>query len=149
MKSLLATGLVISSIALTASAQDRALGDSKAATGGARPPQMNEGFIGRDVPAFDPGSEVMSYDGKLWNIKNNSLFNNNNNNFVPYSRKHIYHLIGGASRKTRPQPILPPAQFHRHMPRPHCYINACTQLEQVGYAPCGRLLARASIAPTH
>ncbi len=35
---------------------------------------MNEGFIGRDVPAFDPGSEVMSYDGKLWNINNNRLF---------------------------------------------------------------------------
>ncbi|MCX6973971.1 MAG: hypothetical protein NTZ94_06645 [Verrucomicrobia bacterium] len=50
------------------------VGDSKAATGGARPPQANEGFIGRDVPAFDPGSEVMSYDGKLWNINNNRIF---------------------------------------------------------------------------
>lgn len=30
--------------------------------------------MGRDVPAFDPGSEVMSYDGKLWNINNNRLF---------------------------------------------------------------------------
>lgn len=49
-------------------------GDSRAATGGARPPQMNEGFIGRDVPAFDPGSEVVSYDGKIWNINNNRLF---------------------------------------------------------------------------
>jgi hypothetical protein len=38
-----------------------------------RPPQMNEGFIGRDVPAFDPGSEVMSYNGKIWNINNNRL----------------------------------------------------------------------------
>ncbi|MFM7375822.1 MAG: hypothetical protein ACKO39_11820, partial [Chthoniobacterales bacterium] len=38
-------------------------GDSAAATGGARPPQMNEGFIGRDIPAFDPGSEVASFDG--------------------------------------------------------------------------------------
>jgi hypothetical protein len=74
MKSLIAACVAISSIALTASAQDRALGDSRAATGGARPPQMNEGFIGRDVPAFDPGSEVMSYDGKLWNINNNRLF---------------------------------------------------------------------------
>ena len=48
-------------------------GDSEAATGGARPPQMNEGFIGRDIPAFDPGSEVASFDGKLWNINNNRL----------------------------------------------------------------------------
>ncbi len=49
-------------------------GDSKAATGGARPGQMNEGFIGRDVPHFDPGTDVMSYDGKLWNINDNRLF---------------------------------------------------------------------------
>jgi hypothetical protein len=48
-------------------------GDSAAATGGARPPQMNEGFMGRDIPAFDPGSEVASFDGKLWNINNNRL----------------------------------------------------------------------------
>jgi len=48
-------------------------GDSAAATGGARPPQMNEGFIGRDIPAFDPGSEVAAFDGKIWNINNNRL----------------------------------------------------------------------------
>jgi hypothetical protein len=58
---------------LSAPAQN-AIGDSKAATGGARPPQMNEGFIGRDLPAFDPGSEVVAYDGKLWNINNNRVF---------------------------------------------------------------------------
>ncbi len=57
-----------------ATAQDRGMGDSQAATGGARPPQVNEGFIGRDVPAFDPGSEVVTYDGKIWNINNNRLF---------------------------------------------------------------------------
>jgi hypothetical protein len=50
------------------------LGDSQAATGGARPPQMNEGFIGRDIPGFDPGSEVATFDGKIWNINNNRLF---------------------------------------------------------------------------
>ena len=49
-------------------------GDSKAATGGARPGQMNEGFIGRDVPHFDPGSDTVAYDGKLWNINDNRLF---------------------------------------------------------------------------
>jgi len=60
--------------ALPAFAQmDRGAGDSKAATGGARPPQMNEGFIGRDIPAFDPGSEVAMFDGKIWNINNNRL----------------------------------------------------------------------------
>lgn len=55
-------------------AQTDGFGDSKAATGGARPPRVNEGFIGRDVPAFDPGTDIMSYDGKLWNINNNRLF---------------------------------------------------------------------------
>ncbi|MFM8363981.1 MAG: hypothetical protein ACKOAS_02390, partial [Verrucomicrobiota bacterium] len=60
---------------LAALAQDgtRGAGDSSAATGGARPPQMNEGFLGRDLPAFDPSSEVMTYDGKIWNINNNRL----------------------------------------------------------------------------
>lgn len=51
----------------------RGAGDSAAATGGARPPQMNQGFIGRDIPAFDPGSEVAAFDGKLWNINDNRL----------------------------------------------------------------------------
>lgn len=49
-------------------------GDSRAATGGARPPQMNEGFISRDVPHFDPGNDTVAYDGKLWNINDNRLF---------------------------------------------------------------------------
>jgi hypothetical protein len=61
-------------LAAAASAQEPGLGDSRAATGGARPPQMNEGFIGRDVPAFDPGSDVVAFDGKIWNISNNRLF---------------------------------------------------------------------------
>lgn len=61
--------------ATAARAQDPGtFGDSQAATGGARPPQMNEGFIGRDIPAFDPGSEVASFDGKIWNINNNRFF---------------------------------------------------------------------------
>ena len=49
-------------------------GDSKAATGGARPPQMNQGFLGRDVPVMDPGSDNSTFDGKLWNMNNNRLF---------------------------------------------------------------------------
>lgn len=60
--------------AVPVAAQNNGVGDSKAATGGARPPQMNEGFIGRDVPAFDPGSETAMFDGKIWNINNNRLF---------------------------------------------------------------------------
>jgi hypothetical protein len=65
--------LVGTSLAALAQDGTRGAGDSSAATGGARPPQMNEGFLGRDLPAFDPGSEVMTYDGKIWNINNNRL----------------------------------------------------------------------------
>jgi hypothetical protein len=32
------------------------------------------GFLGQDVPFFDPGSELISWDGKTWNISNNRLF---------------------------------------------------------------------------
>ena len=27
-----------------------------------------------DLPSFDPGSEILSFDGKLWNVNNNRLF---------------------------------------------------------------------------
>jgi hypothetical protein len=74
MRAPLASGVALFTILFSVSAQNNNIGDSKASTGGARPPQMNQGFMGRDVPAFDPGSEVMSYDGKLWNINNNRLF---------------------------------------------------------------------------
>jgi hypothetical protein len=31
-------------------------------------------FLGKDVPFFDPGSNIVSWDGKNWNISNNALF---------------------------------------------------------------------------
>ena len=31
-------------------------------------------FLGKDVPFFDPGSNIVSWDGKSWNISNNLLF---------------------------------------------------------------------------
>ncbi|GAB4173493.1 MAG: hypothetical protein Fur0032_13110 [Terrimicrobiaceae bacterium] len=70
---LLAASLMGAAFLPAALAQDN-LGDSQAATGGARPPQMNQGFIGRDVPHFDPGTDTMAFDGKLWNINDNRLF---------------------------------------------------------------------------
>jgi hypothetical protein len=76
MKTLLAALAIVLPCSLLPAQGDNAagVGDSAAATGGARPPQMNEGFIGRDIPAFDPGSEVASFDGKIWNINNNRVF---------------------------------------------------------------------------
>jgi hypothetical protein len=41
---------------------------------GAKPGGQKGGFLGKDVPAFDPGSEVMTWDGKSWNVNNNRLF---------------------------------------------------------------------------
>ena len=35
---------------------------------------MNPGFLGRDVPVMDPGSDTSTFDGKLWNMNNNRLF---------------------------------------------------------------------------
>lgn len=68
--------LIVAALAacLSAAPAQNGVGDSKAATGGARPPQMNEGFVGRDIPHFDPGTDTMAFDGKLWNINDNRLF---------------------------------------------------------------------------
>ncbi len=31
-------------------------------------------FLGKDVPAFDPGTELLTWDGKTWNVNNNRVF---------------------------------------------------------------------------
>ena len=38
-------------------------------------PRSDNNFLGKDAPFLDPGSEVMTWDGKHWNINNNRLFN--------------------------------------------------------------------------
>ena len=38
------------------------------------PPAAQKGFLGSDLPAFDPGSEVMTWDGKIWNIQDQRVF---------------------------------------------------------------------------
>ena len=40
----------------------------------AAPPTAPKGFLGADVPALDPGSEVMTWDGKIWNIQDQRVF---------------------------------------------------------------------------
>ena len=45
-----------------------------AAAGGAGAPKKSGSFLGKDVPSFDPGSEVMTWDGKNWNVNNNRIF---------------------------------------------------------------------------
>jgi hypothetical protein len=31
-------------------------------------------FLGKDAPVFDPGSELLTWDGRTWNVNNNRLF---------------------------------------------------------------------------
>ena len=47
-----------------------------AANQGAQPNPNAGGssFLGKDVPFFDPGSNIVTWDGKSWNISNNVLF---------------------------------------------------------------------------
>ncbi|MDQ3625042.1 MAG: hypothetical protein M3463_21615 [Verrucomicrobiota bacterium] len=37
-------------------------------------PPPRASFLGQDVPKFDPGSELLTWDGKNWNINNNRIF---------------------------------------------------------------------------
>ncbi len=36
--------------------------------------QQGSSFLGKDAPVFDPGSEVIQWDGRTWNINNNRIF---------------------------------------------------------------------------
>ncbi len=42
--------------------------------GGSAPPAGGSSFLGRDLPFLDPGSEIVQWDGKSWNINNNRIF---------------------------------------------------------------------------
>src|SRR5678816_3896086 len=40
-----------------------------------KPPASGQStFLGKDAPSFDPGSEILTWDGKNWNVNNNRLF---------------------------------------------------------------------------
>src|SRR5437660_3909577 len=45
-----------------------------AASQPASSPQKDRPFLGKDVPDFNPGSEIVTWDGEDWNINNNRLF---------------------------------------------------------------------------
>jgi len=34
----------------------------------------SQGFLGKDLPSLDPGSEVLVWDGKIWNIQDQRIF---------------------------------------------------------------------------
>ena len=37
-------------------------------------PTGQSSFLGKDIPILDPGSEVMTWDGKIWNIQDQRVF---------------------------------------------------------------------------
>ena len=42
--------------------------------GGSQAPAGGSSFLGKDLPFLDPGSEIVQWDGKSWNINNNRIF---------------------------------------------------------------------------
>ncbi len=44
------------------------------ASQGSSPTAGESSFLGRDVPSFDPANEMITWDGKTWNVNNNRLF---------------------------------------------------------------------------
>ncbi len=59
-------------------ADDRSDGDaspsSPSSDGSKAAESVGSTFLGRDVPFFNPGNEIVSWDGKHWNINNNRIF---------------------------------------------------------------------------
>jgi len=45
-----------------------------ASSQGNNKPSGGSSFLGKDVPMFDPGSDLVQWDGKTWNINNNRIF---------------------------------------------------------------------------
>lgn len=45
-----------------------------AATNSGAPASGGSSFLGKDMPFFDPGSEIVQWDGRSWNINNNRVF---------------------------------------------------------------------------
>ena len=80
------TGVVLcmvgSSIVARAQVPDAPLGPpaqvapttAEPARAGASPADGTGSFLGKDIPKFDPKSEMFTWDGKSWNINNNRLF---------------------------------------------------------------------------
>jgi hypothetical protein len=58
----------------SAPASQPAQGSSSGNGSGGGGGQKNGSFLGKDVPTFDPGNEIMTWDGKNWNVNNNRIF---------------------------------------------------------------------------
>lgn len=82
MKNLLAVFALSFSSALLAQVPDApssgtTVTPSSAPTSHAKAPKApgdTSSFLGKDIPFLDPGSEIVQWDGKSWNLTNNRLF---------------------------------------------------------------------------
>ncbi len=54
--------------------QQQAAPAQQGSGGGSAPSAGGSSFLGRDLPFLDPGSEIVQWDGKSWNINNNRIF---------------------------------------------------------------------------
>src|SRR6266516_3635518 len=45
-----------------------------APAGSASQQPKQSSFLGKDIPVFNPANDVMTWDGKSWNINNNRIF---------------------------------------------------------------------------
>lgn len=74
--------LTLPAVRVTAQVPDAPPGSAPAAQSTTAPsaspsgtPRKSQGtFLGKDVPSFDPGTEILSWDGKNWNVNNNRFF---------------------------------------------------------------------------
>ena len=67
-------GMGLTTLSLGWSQSPDAVSSPPAAPPASSPPAAQKGFLGSDLPAFDPGSEVMTWDGKVWNIQDQRVF---------------------------------------------------------------------------
>ncbi len=73
---LITLALTLTTLAPNTRAQvlDAATAASPQAAPAPASPAGGSNFLGRDAPSFDPANEMITWDGKTWNVNNNRLF---------------------------------------------------------------------------
>ena len=101
-------------------------------------PPAARSFLGKDVPFFDPGSNIASWDGKNWNISNNALFQARFEKFLnapaatTESDSEYQALLGEIMDKLAPGKITP--QIHRRsFPGPGQSLSIPTRFSLVRF----------------
>ncbi len=71
---ILSVASVLSGIPLYSQVLDAATAASPQSAPASAAPSGGSNFLGRDAPSFDPANEMITWDGKTWNVNNNRLF---------------------------------------------------------------------------